>query len=165
MFWEKTNPHNFRCYHRRCILVFIQLPIHWNEIPGPQCSSPWIKIHQAHFLVMIAPELSKENTNTKRRVGKNEPTGHIDNSFCHNGRKIWVYFARKTMMRALQLIDSPELSPVVFVLRLCKKRMEDQIITSEDDLQDKLTEVWETVNGDLLELVFYEWMSRAEWVI
>jgi hypothetical protein len=40
--------------------------------------------------------------------------------------------------------------------------MKDQIIESEDGLEDKLTDVWETVNGDVLESAFYEWMSRLE---
>jgi hypothetical protein len=43
--------------------------------------------------------------------------------------------------------------------------MNDQIITSEDGLEDKLTEVSETVNGDLLQSMFYEWMARLEWAI
>jgi hypothetical protein len=34
--------------------------------------------------------------------------------------------------------------------------MRDQIITSEDDLEDKLTEVRDVVSGDLLESVLYE---------
>jgi hypothetical protein len=34
--------------------------------------------------------------------------------------------------------------------------MKDQLITNEDDLEDNLTEVWETVRGDLFESVFYE---------
>jgi hypothetical protein len=33
-----------------------------------------------------------------------------------------------------------------------------QIFTSEDDLEDKLTSVWETVSGDLHKSVFYEWI-------
>jgi hypothetical protein len=41
---------------------------------------------------------------------------------------------------------------------------ENQIITSEDDLEDELAGVWETVGGDLSESVFSEWMSRSEWV-
>jgi hypothetical protein len=40
--------------------------------------------------------------------------------------------------------------------------MEDQIIPSQDDLEDKLTEVWENVSGDLLESLSHEWMSRLE---
>jgi hypothetical protein len=41
--------------------------------------------------------------------------------------------------------------------------MKDQIITN--DLEGKLTDVWETVSGDFLESVFYELISRLEWVI
>jgi hypothetical protein len=32
--------------------------------------------------------------------------------------------------------------------------MKDQIITSEDELEDKLTDVWEAIHGDLIESVF-----------
>jgi hypothetical protein len=35
-----------------------------------------------------------------------------------------------------------------------------QIIMSEDGLEDKLTELWETAYDDLLESVFDEWISR-----
>jgi hypothetical protein len=42
--------------------------------------------------------------------------------------------------------------------------MKDQTIASEDDLEDNLTDIWETVSRDLFEFVFYEWMSRLEWV-
>jgi hypothetical protein len=43
--------------------------------------------------------------------------------------------------------------------------MKIQIITSEEDLEDKLTEVRETVNGDLFESVFDEQTSRLGRVI
>jgi hypothetical protein len=42
--------------------------------------------------------------------------------------------------------------------------MNDQIITSEDDPEDKLAKVWETICGDFLESVFSDWMSRLKWV-
>jgi hypothetical protein len=42
--------------------------------------------------------------------------------------------------------------------------MKDEITTSEDDLEGQLTEVSETVHGDLLQSVFSEWMSRLECV-
>jgi hypothetical protein len=40
--------------------------------------------------------------------------------------------------------------------------MKDEIITSEADLEDKLTKVWETANGYLLESMLYAWMVRLE---
>jgi hypothetical protein len=40
--------------------------------------------------------------------------------------------------------------------------MKDQIITSEDDLEDTLIEVWEAVGGGVLESVFYKWISRLK---
>jgi hypothetical protein len=40
--------------------------------------------------------------------------------------------------------------------------MRDQIITSEDNLGDKLTEVWETFSEGIIESLSDEWMSRLE---
>jgi hypothetical protein len=53
------------------------------------------KFNQNHFLTSIAPELSKDNSNSKRTVGKKELIVHMDNSMCHNGRKVQEYFAIK----------------------------------------------------------------------
>jgi hypothetical protein len=63
---------------------------------------------------MIAPELSNENTSRKRTVRKNQPAWLMNNSMCHNEHKIREYCARKTMMRVLHPVDSPDLSPCNF---------------------------------------------------
>jgi hypothetical protein len=52
-----------------------------------------------------------------------------------------------------------------FVLRYAKERTKNQMITGEDDLTDRSTELWEAISGDLLESVFCEWVSRLELVI
>jgi arginine/lysine/ornithine decarboxylase len=44
--------------------------------------------NQNNLLAKVAPELFKENTEAKRRVSKNQLVVHMDNSMCHNGRKI-----------------------------------------------------------------------------
>jgi hypothetical protein len=46
------------------------------------------KFNQDHFLTAIAPELSKENSNAQRRVDREQPVIRMDNSMCHNARKI-----------------------------------------------------------------------------
>jgi hypothetical protein len=45
------------------------------------------KFNQDHLLAAIASELSKENSNSKRRGKKKELIVHMDNSKCHNGRR------------------------------------------------------------------------------
>jgi hypothetical protein len=110
---------------------------------------------------MIAPELSKDILNPKRRVGKTQLFAHMDNSMCHDGREIREYFARKTMMRVPHTVHASDLSPCAFWLfGYAKERMKNQI-TSDDGLENTLTEVWEIVNGDLLESVFSKWISRS----
>jgi hypothetical protein len=84
------------------------------------------KFNQNHFLGMIAPELSKRNPNAKRRVGKNQLVVHIDNSMCHNGRRIREYFARKTIVRVPHPVYSPGLSPCDFwFFGYARERMKD----------------------------------------
>jgi hypothetical protein len=58
-----------------------------------------MEFNQDHFLAAIAPELAKENSNSKRRVDKKELIVHMNNSMCHNGREIQEYLAIKTMTR------------------------------------------------------------------
>jgi histone-lysine N-methyltransferase SETMAR len=124
------------------------------------------KFNQDHFLAAIAPHLSSENSNARRRVDKKELLVHMDNSMCHNGRKIREYFARKNMTRLPHPAYSPDLSPCDFwFFGYAKERMKDRVVTDEDDLEDKLTEVWEGVTQDVLRSVFHEWMGRLEWVM
>jgi hypothetical protein len=70
------------------------------------------KFNQNHFLAAIAPELSKENSNSKQRVDKKQLIAHMDNSMCHNGRKIREYFARKKG-RELPTQFTPQISHCV----------------------------------------------------
>jgi hypothetical protein len=68
--------------------------------PGDRSRILWMEFNPDHFLAAIEPELSKENSNSKGRVDRKELIVHMDNSMCHNERKIQDYFARK-MMRTL----------------------------------------------------------------
>jgi hypothetical protein len=52
------------------------------------------------------------------------------------------------MMRVPHPVYLPDLSPSDFLFSVSpKERRKSQIIMSEDDLEDQLTEVWETVSG------------------
>jgi hypothetical protein len=109
------------------------------------------KFNRDHFLTAIAPEISKENSNTKRRVDKKQLVIHMDNSMCHNGPMIQEYFTRKEMTRVPHLVYSRDLSPCDFwFFSYAKERMKDQVITDDDDLETKLTEVWGSVSEDVL---------------
>jgi hypothetical protein len=65
------------------------------------------KFTHNHFPPIIAPELSKKNTNAKRRVGKSKLAGHRNNPMCHNWRKIREYFTRQTITRVSHPVYSP----------------------------------------------------------
>jgi hypothetical protein len=75
----------------------------------------------------------------------------MDNDMYHNGRKIREYFAWKTMTRLPHPFYPQDPLLYNFWFFACaKERMKDQIISSEDDLNNKLAEVWETFGGDIL---------------
>jgi hypothetical protein len=40
----------------------------------------------------------------------------------------------------------------------------DQIVTDENDLEHKLTEVWENRSGDPFQSLFDEWLPRLAWM-
>jgi hypothetical protein len=42
--------------------------------------------------------------------------------------------------------------------------MKDQVTTDDDNMEDKVTEVWGRVSEDVLQSVFHERMGRLEWV-
>lgn len=52
------------------------------------------KFNQNHFLAVIAPELSKENSDAKRRIDTKQLVVHMDKSMRHNWSKIQYYFDR-----------------------------------------------------------------------
>jgi hypothetical protein len=57
-----------------------------------------MEFNQDHFLAPIAPELSKENSDSEGRVDRNELIVNVDNTLCHDTRRIQEYFIRKKMM-------------------------------------------------------------------
>jgi hypothetical protein len=110
-------------------------------------------------LAITAPELSNRYTGAKRKVGKNQQVAQIKSFAYHDARMIRGYFTLKTMARVIHPVSLRNLSPRDFWFLGCaKERMEDQILANQDDLEDKLTEVWETASRDVLESGFHEWM-------
>jgi hypothetical protein len=90
----------------------------------------------------------------------------MDNSMCHDGRKIQEYFARKKMTRTPLPVYSPDLPPCdLWFFGYAKEQLKDQLITNESDLEDNLTDIWQHVRRDVLQSAFFEWMERLEWVI
>jgi hypothetical protein len=65
------------------------------------------------------------------------------------------------MMGVPHPVCSPDLTPCDFCFfGYAEERMKHQITTSEDDLEDKLTEASEIIGGDRFKSMFYPWMSR-----
>jgi hypothetical protein len=69
------------------------------------------------------------------------------------------------MTRVPHPVYFPYLSPCDFwFFGYANKRMKDPVIMDDDNLEDKLTEVWGSVSEDILQSVFHKWMERLEWI-
>jgi hypothetical protein len=61
-------------------------------------------------------------------------------------------FHQKKMTRILQVVDSPDL--LFYDFWFCgyaKEQLKEQSIPDESDLEDKLTDIWEHISGDVLQ--------------
>jgi hypothetical protein len=115
--------------------------------PGDRPRVFRIEFNQDHFRAAIAPELSKENSNSKRIVDKSELIEHTDNSVCNNWRMIQGHFARQTMTRTPHPVYSPDLSPSDFrFFGDAEEQLKDQLVTDESELDGTLTDIWERIS-------------------
>jgi hypothetical protein len=69
------------------------------------------KLNQDYLLAYIAPKLSRENRNDKRKIDNKPLLIYMNNPMCHNRCKIQEYFTRKSMTRVPHPAYSPDLSP------------------------------------------------------
>jgi hypothetical protein len=85
----------------------------------------------------------------------------MDNSMCHNG-----YKSQAEDDGNPPLVYSPDLLPCDFWFFVyAKEQLKDQLITNQSNLEDKRTDIWESVSRESLQSVFFEWTERLEWVI
>jgi hypothetical protein len=90
------------------------------------------KFNIDHFLVIVVPELCKENRCEWQAENWQKPTGfHMGNSMCHNRWKSRKYFARKTRTRVFRPMSHQNLLPCDFwSFGQANEWVNDQIITS-----------------------------------
>jgi histone-lysine N-methyltransferase SETMAR len=124
------------------------------------------KFNQDYFIQYILPGLYREKTRISRKTGFPAFSVHMDNSMCHNGRKVSDIFARRSIERAPHPPHSPDISPCDFWLfGYLKHKMRDQEFRGQQGILNAIVTIWNDLTFEDVQRVFHEWMERLAWVI
>jgi hypothetical protein len=90
----------------------------------------------------------------------------MDNSMCHNGRKVTDEFDDLKLQRITHPSYSPYLSPCDFWLfGMLKQKMKDREFSGVEEIINAVQEIWREVTLERLQSVFFNWIERFEYAI
>jgi hypothetical protein len=89
----------------------------------------------------------------------------MDNSMCHNGRKITNELENLKLVRVAHSRYSPDLSPCDFWLSgMLKKKIQDRVFGTTEEILIAIRNVWSDVTFEDWQSVFFDWIQRVEYV-
>jgi hypothetical protein len=116
-----------------------------------------VKFNQDFFIDPVLPGLVREKRRFARRSPRTEFMVYMDNSACHNGQKIRNEFNRLHIIRAPHPPYSPDLSPCDFWLfGFLKESMKGVEFSTDDQLLEVITRIWNDVTFEDIQSVFRE---------
>jgi hypothetical protein len=90
----------------------------------------------------------------------------MNNSRCHNGKKITAEIQHQRFARAPHPLYSPDLSPCDFwIFGLMKHSLKDREIRAVQGLISALTNLWDDITFEDVQVVFLDWMELISSVI
>jgi hypothetical protein len=90
----------------------------------------------------------------------------IDNSICHNDRKVTDEFDNLKFDRVPHLRDLPDLSSCDFWLfGMLKQKIKDRVFQTVEEMMTAVHRVWDELILEDLQFVFFNWIERFEWII
>jgi hypothetical protein len=90
----------------------------------------------------------------------------MDNSMCHNGRKVTDELENLKLDRVAHLPYSPDLSPCDFWLfGMLKQKIQDRVFDTTEEILMANCNVRSEVTFEDLQSVFFDWIQRVEYVI
>jgi hypothetical protein len=90
----------------------------------------------------------------------------MDNSRCHNGKKITTEIQHRRFARAPHPRYSPDLSQCNFWLfGMMKHCLKDREIHGVQALISVLADIWNDPTFENFQAIFLDWMERLSWVI
>jgi histone-lysine N-methyltransferase SETMAR len=89
----------------------------------------------------------------------------MDNSVCHNGRKVTDELANLKLNRVPHPPYSPDLSPCDFWLfKILKLKIKDGVFQRAEEIKIAVYRVWDELILNDLQSVFFNCIERLEWV-
>jgi hypothetical protein len=86
----------------------------------------------------------------------------MDNSMCHNARKISLELEHNKIERAPHPAYSPEISPCDFWgFGFLKEKLKEPELSTSDEIIEAITTIWNDATFEELQSVFSEWIQRA----
>jgi hypothetical protein len=90
----------------------------------------------------------------------------MDNSMCHNGRKVTDEFDNRKLQRVAHSSYSPDLSPCDFWrFGTLKQKIKDREFSGIEEIMNAVQAIWREVTLERLQSVFFNWIERLEYVI
>jgi hypothetical protein len=116
--------------------------------------------------ILIEQTIREENVRFRRKHSGGNYLLHMDNSRCHNGKKITTEIEHRRFARAPYPYYSPHLSLCDFWLfDLMKHNLKDREIQEIQALISALTSIRDDLTFEDVQVVFLDWMERLSWVI
>jgi hypothetical protein len=113
------------------------------------------KFNQDYFISTILAELVREKRRVLRRKRELPFLIHMENSACHNGRKITHKLTVADIASAPHPLYSPDLSPCdSWLFGFLKKSMNGMQLSTEDQLVEAIPIIWQGVIFDTLQSGF-----------
>jgi hypothetical protein len=101
---------------------------------------------QEYFINGILPDILDEKQRILRRNRRDDFFVHMDNSMCHNGRKVTDEFDNRKLQRGAHPPYSPDLSPCDFWLfGILKQKMKDREFSGVEEIMNVVQEIWREV--------------------
>jgi transposase len=90
----------------------------------------------------------------------------MDNSMCHNGRKVTNEFDNLKLDRVTRPPYSPDLSPCDFWrCEMLKRKIKDRVFQVVERIITAVYMVWDELTLEELESILFNWIERFEWPI
>jgi hypothetical protein len=119
------------------------------------------KYDQEYWVQKVIPELQCERSRFARRKTLIESAAQMDNSRRHNRMKLTNALDKLKVIWALHPVYSPDLSPCDFWLfGMLKHWMADRQLQSPKENLDMVTELWDHITFDEVQIFFRPWMDR-----
>jgi hypothetical protein len=121
---------------------------------------------QNYFIAEVLLMLGEENLRFRRKYSYVNFSIHMDNSRCSNCRKITAKIEYRRLAWAPHPPYSPDRSPCdLWLFGLMKHSLKDREMQGVQALIRGLTDIWDHLTFEDVQIVFLDWMGRFSYVI